>query len=150
MQHRIQEEMIKADALIGNDCVCHSVPSDDGNADCRCGSPSFVFLPPLVDLHVHFRVPGNPEKETIMTGTMAARAGGYGLVCTMPNLNPYPDSLENLKVQLDVIGRDAAIAIYPYATITKGEKGEELSDMDALAPHCVAFLMTARAYNRLR
>ena len=103
--------------------------------DCR----RFVLLPGFVDVHVHLREPGFSYKETIGTGTKAAARGGYTAVCTMPNLNPTPDSLENLAPQREAIARDACIRVLPYGTITVGEKGTELSDMDALAPYVVAF-----------
>lgn len=98
-----------------------------------------LILPGLADVHVHLREPGFSYKETIATGTMAAARGGYTAVCTMPNLNPVPDTLEHLKVQQDKIDRDANVRVLPYASITKGEKGEELSDMDQLASHVCAF-----------
>ena len=98
-----------------------------------------LILPGLADVHVHLREPGFSYKETIATGTMAAARGGYTAVCTMPNLNPVPDTLEHLKVQQDIIDRDANVRVLPYASITKGEKGEELSDMDQLASHVCAF-----------
>lgn len=96
-------------------------------------------FPGFCDVHVHFREPGFSYKETIKTGSMAAAAGGYTAVCTMPNLNPVPDSVENLKLQLDIINKDAAIAVYPYAAITVGELGEKLADMEGMAPQAIAF-----------
>jgi len=99
----------------------------------------FVILPGLIDVHVHLREPGFSYKETIKTGSMAAARGGYTTVCTMPNLNPMPDCLDSLNVQRDIIKKDAVINIIPYGTITKGELGEELSDMEELAPYVVAF-----------
>lgn len=99
----------------------------------------FVILPGLIDVHVHLREPGFSYKETIKTGSMAAARGGYTTVCTMPNLNPIPDCLDSLNVQRDIIKKDAVINIIPYGTITKGELGEELSDMEELAPYVVAF-----------
>ena len=98
---------------------------------------SFIF-PGFADVHVHLREPGFSYKETIASGTAAAARGGYTDVCSMPNLKPAPDSAENLKIQLDIIERDAAIRVHPYATITKGQMGEELSDMEAM-PEAVAF-----------
>lgn len=98
-----------------------------------------LILPGLADVHVHLREPGFSYKETIATGTMAAARGGYTAVCTMPNLDPVPDTMEHLKVQQDIIDRDAEVRVFPYASITKGEKGEELSDMEALAPYVCAF-----------
>ena len=96
-------------------------------------------LPGLADVHVHFREPGFSYKETIKTGSEAALAGGYTAVCTMPNLKPAPDSLENLRQQLDIIERDAVIKVIPYATITRQRLGHELVDYAALAPYVAGF-----------
>ncbi|MDE6302636.1 MAG: dihydroorotase [Clostridia bacterium] len=98
-----------------------------------------VIFPGFCDVHVHFREPGFSYKETIASGSLAAARGGYTAVCTMPNLNPVPDTLENLKAQTDIIERDAVISVYPYGAITKGEKGDELSDMQDLADKVIAF-----------
>ena len=99
----------------------------------------YVVFPGFCDVHVHFREPGFSYKETIKTGSAAAAHGGYTAVCTMPNLNPVPDCLPALQAQLDIIQKDACIAVYPYAAITKGEKGEELADLAATAPYAIAF-----------
>ena len=80
---------------------------------------SFV-LPAFADVHVHFREPGYEYKETIRTGSMAAAAGGYTDVCTMPNLVPAPSDAEAVRKQLDIIERDAVIGVHPYGTITEG------------------------------
>ena len=98
-----------------------------------------VVAPAFVDVHVHLREPGYGYKERIATGTMAAARGGYSTVCSMPNLNPVPDSVENLKVQQDIIDRDAKIEVLPYAAITIGRKGEELVDMASLVGKVCAF-----------
>lgn len=96
-----------------------------------------VEIPSLVDLHVHFREPGYSYKETIRTGSAAAAAAGYSDVFTMPNLNPVPDTVENLRIQQDIIARDAVVRVHPYASITIGQKGAgELVDFLALQP-CV-------------
>ena len=104
--------------------------------DCSSFGPDkdkyFVF-PGFCDVHVHFREPGFSYKETIKTGSLAAAAGGYTAVCTMPNLNPVPDSAEHLRKQTEIIKNDACIAVYPYAAITVGEKGEELSPFAELS-----------------
>ena len=102
-------------------------------------SPEYSILPGFCDVHVHFREPGFSYKETILSGTRAAARGGYTAVCTMPNLNPVPDSPETLQPQLDAIEKDARIAVYPYGAITKGEKGEVLADLEAMAPKVVGF-----------
>ena len=98
----------------------------------------YVF-PAFCDVHVHFREPGFFYKETVRTGSLSAARGGYTDVCTMPNLKPVPDSIENIKLQLDIIEKTAAIRVHPYAAITKGEMGQELVDFEALAPYCIAF-----------
>ena len=98
-----------------------------------------LVVPGFVDVHVHLREPGFSYKETVATGTAAAAAGGYTALCAMPNLNPVPDSPERLRAELEAIGRDAAVRVYPYGAITRGEKGEELADLAALAPHVPGF-----------
>jgi dihydroorotase len=98
-----------------------------------------MIAPAFVDVHVHLREPGFGYKERIETGTMAAARGGYTTVCPMPNLNPVPDSVENLKVQQDIIDRDARIEVLPYAAITVGRKGTELVDVEALHDKVCAF-----------
>lgn len=98
------------------------------------------IIPGFVDVHVHLREPGFFYKETIKTGTMAAAHGGYTCVCPMPNLNPPPSTLNNLKVQLDIIEKDAAVKVVPYGTITMEQSGAgQLADLDALAPFVVGF-----------
>ena len=99
----------------------------------------YTVFPGFCDVHVHFREPGFSYKETIKTGTLAAARGGYTAVCTMPNLDPVPDSKEHLARQLEIIERDAAINVFPYGAITVGEMGEKLSDMDAMASNVIAF-----------
>ena len=97
------------------------------------------LLPGLVDMHVHFREPGYSYKETIKTGSEAAAAGGFTSVCTMPNLNPAPDSVDNLLKQLEIIRKDAVVEVLPYATITRLRMGNELVDYEALAPDVCGF-----------
>ena len=101
-------------------------------------SDSYIF-PGFADVHVHLREPGFSYKETIKTGTLASAHGGYTAVCSMPNLNPVPDSVENLQKQLDIIDKDAAIAVYPYGSITVGQMGEELSDLEGMSENVIAF-----------
>ncbi len=98
-----------------------------------------AVFPGFCDVHVHFREPGFSYKETIKTGSLSAAAGGYTAVCTMPNLNPVPDSVEHLKEQLDLIENDACIHVYPYASITVGQLGQQLSDLDGMADSAIAF-----------
>ncbi len=102
-------------------------------------SKKYIIVPGLCDVHVHFREPGFSYKETIASGSAAAAHGGYTAVCTMPNLDPVPDSAEHLQVQLDAIKRGAAIKVLPYGAITVGEKGERLADMEAISDKVCAF-----------
>lgn len=102
-------------------------------------SKKYIIVPGLCDVHVHFREPGFSYKETIASGSAAAAHGGYTAVCTMPNLDPVPDSAEHLQVQLDAIKRGAAIKVLPYGAITVGEKDEKLADMEAISDKVCAF-----------
>ena len=99
----------------------------------------YVALLGFCDVHVHFREPGFSYKGTIFEGCRSAARGGYTAACTMPNLKPVPDSKETIGEQIAIIERDATIDVYPYAAITKGQMGEELSDMSELAPLAIAF-----------
>ncbi len=99
---------------------------------------AYIF-PGFADVHVHLREPGFSYKETIKTGTEACAHGGYTAVCSMPNLNPVPDTAENLKKQLDIIEKDACINVYPYGSITIGQLGEELSAMEEMSSDVIAF-----------
>ena len=98
----------------------------------------YIF-PGFADVHVHLREPGFSYKENIETGTKAAAHGGYTTVCSMPNLKPAPDSMENLTVQLDAIGKSAVINVIPFGTITKGSQGDVLSDMEDMAIDVAGF-----------
>lgn len=100
---------------------------------------SFI-LPSFCDVHVHFREPGFGYKETIRQGSLAGARGGYTAVGTMPNLKPAPSDMDSLRVQKDIIDRDAVIQVIPYGTITKDQSGTgTLSDMEGMADHVLAF-----------
>ena len=116
--------------------ACDFLSNDAFSSFC---SPSIAIFPGFCDVHVHFREPGFSYKETILTGSKAAARGGYTAVCTMPNLNPVPDSVEHLAKQLKIIEDDAVIHVYPYGAITVGQKGEELSDLSGMASNVIAF-----------
>lgn len=110
---------------------------------------NYVILPGFCDVHVHFREPGFSYKETIKTGSLAAAKGGYTSVFTMPNLNPVPDSSENIKKQIEIIEKDSKINIIPYGSITKKESGQELSDMEELSPYVCGFSDDGRGVQNL-
>lgn len=124
--------------LVGGDRIAEDTPATAADRTVDLGGRHLV--PGLVDVHVHLREPGFPHKETIATGTAAAARGGYTTVCAMPNLNPAPDTPEHLRVQTDLIARDAVVRVLPYASITMGQRGcGELVDFGALAPHVIGF-----------
>ena len=102
-------------------------------------SDRYVVFPGFCDVHVHFREPGFSYKETMATGSLASARGGYTAVCTMPNLNPVPDSPEHLAIQKKMIEDNACIHVYPYGAITVGEKGEQLADLEGMAPDAIGF-----------
>ena len=122
--------MSSVDPSLVDGCVAVSEFSDRGD---------IVAIPGFCDVHVHFREPGFSYKETVKTGSLAAAHGGYTTVCTMPNLNPVPDSMENLGLQLDIIKKDALIDVIPYGAITVGEMGEKLADLGGMAPFVAGF-----------
>mgnify|MGYP002726836922 FL=1 len=100
---------------------------------------SFI-LPSFCDVHVHFREPGFGYKETIRQGSLAGARGGYTVVGTMPNLKPAPCDMDSLRVQQEIIDRDAVIQVIPYGTITKDQSGTgTLSDMEGMANYVLAF-----------
>ncbi len=99
----------------------------------------FVF-PGFCDVHVHFREPGFSHKETILTGSLAAAHGGYTAVCAMPNLSPVPDTPEHLAIEEEKIRAAGGIVdVYPYGSLTMGERGQMPSEMEALAGRVIAF-----------
>ncbi len=102
-------------------------------------SPQYIIFPGFCDVHVHFREPGFSYKETIETGSKASARGGYTAVCTMPNLNPVPDSAEHLNEQIKIIEDTASINVYPYASITVAQKGEKLSGFEEMASKAIAY-----------
>lgn len=130
----------KTDILIENGCIAGIAPEIAEPAGCKVvDAGGLLVTEALADVHVHFRVPGRPDKETVLTGSRAAAAGGYTAVCTMPNLSPVPDSVENIAVEQEIIDKEAVVAVYPYAAITLGRAGKELVDMEALKGRCIAF-----------
>ena len=134
----VNGQLVKKDLAIENGKVSFSVPSNTCSYTIIDCLNKFIF-PGFVDVHVHLREPGFSYKETIKTGTLAAASAGYSAVFSMPNLRPVPDSVENLMVQKQIIDKDAVISVYPYASITKAQKGEGLSDMVELADHVLAY-----------
>lgn len=129
----------KADILVSDGIIVSVEDSLEADgAEVLDLTGKYIF-PGFVDVHVHLREPGFLMKETIATGTAAAARGGYTAVCAMPNLDPVPDCRENIEKEIAAIEKSAKIRVYPYASITRGEKGKELADMRGTAPCAVAF-----------
>ena len=134
-------ELVKAKIITGAcvdavDGICASVLTPELSV---FNNSRYVVFPGFCDVHVHFREPGFSYKETIVSGSYASARGGYTAVCTMPNLNPVPDSVENLQKQMQLIEDGACIHVYPYGAITVGEKGEELADLEGMASNVIGF-----------
>ncbi|ROT03886.1 dihydroorotase [Lepagella muris] len=130
------------DVVVSNGMIVETAEKIDADKYPGCkviDATGKYLVPGLVDMHVHFREPGYSYKETIKDGSAAAAAGGFTTVCTMPNLNPAPDSPDNLRRQLDIINRDAIVNVIPYATITRKRMGHELVDYATLAPYVAGF-----------
>ncbi len=134
-----QGRFVKTNVFISNGTIV-DISSDVSPFDGTYFDLEGRFLfPGLIDVHVHFREPGFFYKETIRTGSLAAAAGGYTTVCPMPNLNPAPDTMEHLQLELDLIEKDSCIHTVPYGTITLEEKGQVLSQMEEMAPFVAGF-----------
>ena len=137
----MNHQITKADICIENGHIISISPEITSSAgdffiiDCS----EKLIVPGLIDVHVHLREPGFLYKEDVESGTRAAARGGYTCVCAMPNLNPVPDSMETLQLELDAIEEKALIYVSPYGAITKGEKGEELADLTGMAPDVIGF-----------
>lgn len=137
----------KADILIDEDHIvdiqkaieCSNVEIIDAS-DC-------IVVPGLQDAHVHLREPGFTYKETIKEGSECALRGGYTMIAAMPNLNPVPDSLDHLQVELECIRKDAVNDVIPYASISKGEQGKELSDMEDVAEYVIGYSDDGKGVN---
>ncbi len=136
----LNKEFKKSDISIENDYIINIAPaiSEQGFDNVYNLNNLYIF-PGLVDVHTHLREPGFLYKETIETGSMAGARGGYTSICAMPNLKPTPDSVENLKLELEAIKNTAKIHVYPYGTITKGEEGNELADLEEMADKVIGF-----------
>lgn len=131
----------RGDVLISGDKVISAGIQTTGFGDADVIDCSNMYIVPgFADVHVHLREPGFSYKETIAAGTAAAAHGGYTSICLMPNLNPVPDTMENIKAQLDIIAKDAVVKCYPYASITMGRAGKgEITDFGELRKYACAF-----------
>jgi dihydroorotase len=92
-----------------------------------------VLAPAFVDPHVHLRTPGREDEETIASGTQAAAAGGFCAILAMPNTDPVVDSAATLGALVETAGREAEVAVGFLAAITRGQLGDQLTEMAELA-----------------
>ena len=130
---------VHKDAVLMDGALSFFAPNSvSASADDAVFTDCYIF-PGFCDVHVHLREPGFSYKETIATGTAAAARGGYTAVCSMPNLNPVPDSVEHLSEQLSIIERDALIDVYPLGALTVGQRGEVAADLEGMAPYAIAY-----------
>lgn len=135
-------QFIKKDLLVDSEKIIADFDNEQSNClyDRVFDFKNKYIIPGFVDVHVHLREPGFFYKESIKTGTLAGAHGGYTTICSMPNLNPPPNNLENLETQLEIINRDAVINVIPYGTITRTGNGRsELADMASTAPYVIGF-----------
>ena len=129
-------QLVKKDILIVDGMIKEVSTNIDG--DDILDVSGLLVIPGAVDVHVHLREPGYTYKETIKSGTLSAAKGGVTTVMAMPNLNPTPDGLDNLNVELELIKKDAIVNVYPYAAVTKGQKGLELANLSEMAGYIYA------------
>ena len=127
----IDKQLVKKDILIEGNLIKKIEDYIDGD-DVIDVNGCFV-MPGATDVHVHLREPGYEYKETIKSGTLSAAKGGVTTVLAMPNLNPCPHNEENIKLQLELIKRDALVNVYPYGAVSKNQKGELIADIEELA-----------------
>ena len=121
------------DVLIGNDGVIAKIAEKiDAPADCKIfDAAGLTVSPGFVDGHVHFRDPGQTQKEDVLTGAAAAAAGGYATVICMANTVPTCDTPEIIHYVTDK-AKNCPVQVLQAGAVTKGLKGEEMTDFDAL------------------
>ena len=129
-------QLVKKDILIKDGSIQDI--SDNIDGDNILDVSNLLIIPGAVDVHVHLREPGYTHKETIKSGTLSSAKGGVTTIMAMPNLNPTPDCLDNLNVELECIKKDALVNVYPYAAVTKGQRGLELANLSELAGNVYA------------
>ncbi len=123
-----------ADIVIRDGVIAEVCPAGGGaEADAQdIDGRGLTAFPGLIDVHVHFRDPGLTYKEDILTGAAAAKAGGFTTVVAMANTKPPVDTVETLRGILEK-GKATGIHVLSAANVTRGMKGQELTDMEALA-----------------
>ena len=132
----INNELVRKDLLIQDGKIVDIKDNIDG--DDYLDAKDCLIMPGGVDVHVHLREPGFTYKETINSGTKAAAKGGITTVMSMPNLRPCPHNVKNLKVQEEIIEKDAVVHVYPYGAVSVDQKGQEIADLESLCKKVVA------------
>ena len=122
----------KYDILIKEDKIAKIAKEINENVDTTIDCTNLYIMPGMIDIHCHLREPGFEYKETIETGARSAVCGGFTTICPMPNTKPTPDSTIILRKIIEEAKRVNLCNILPYASVTKGEKGEELVDFQEL------------------
>jgi dihydroorotase len=125
-------EKVRRDVLLENDRIQRIAETIDPVGHECIAVNGHLIVPGFIDVHVHLRTPGFEYKETIATGTKAAARGGYSTVVCMPNTRPVLDSKEMIQFVYDSAVKEGSCRVFAYGAITKGELGEELTDMSAL------------------
>lgn len=142
--------LIKKDILIDNNLIL-KIEDNINNENCEIiDALGCLVMPGAVDVHVHLREPGFEYKETIETGTMSALKGGVTSIMSMPNLNPCPDSLEHLNVQLNLINKDAQVNVYPFGSVSVNEEDKELSNIEEIKDKVYGLTDDGRGVNNLQ
>ena len=122
----------KYDILIEDDKIAKIEKNIEEKAEKIIDCTNLYIMPGMIDIHCHLREPGFEYKETIKTGAKSAVCGGFTTICPMPNTKPTPDSTIILQKIMDEGKRVGLCNILPYASVTKGEKGEELVNFEEL------------------
>ena len=122
----------KYDILIENDKISKVEKDIKEIVDKEIDCTNLYIIPGMIDMHCHLREPGGEHKETIETGSKSAVAGGFTTICPMPNTKPTPDNIETLQKIIQEAKRVNLCNILPYASVSKGEKGEELVNFEEL------------------
>lgn len=120
------------DILIEDTTIKKIAKNIEEKADTIIDCTGLYIMPGMIDMHCHLREPGFEYKETIETGSKSAVAGGFTTICPMPNTKPTPDSAIILQEIIEKANKEGVCHILPYASVSKGEQGEELVDFEAL------------------
>jgi dihydroorotase len=122
----------KRDLYVLNGKIAESLPKSQLEKCREIDASGLVVCPGLIDIHVHFREPGQTHKETILTGSLAAAAGGFTTVVCMPNTSPPADNAGTIQYIMDTIRRDAVVNVFPTGCITVGMEGKHLAPFGSL------------------